>query len=203
MWKFLTDNPVIVAAIITAWSAFVGVSAAAVLKYVFDRRAQRIVLKLKVDNSADCLCLSEGRFQDDGKTRMYVRIKLHNGSPHCGVAKQACVRLLSIVRTTSGDRKVFFHSNPRQLPWNEEGNLPFKPKDFQQGGPYYVDLLVIGEGAPQVVDLCSHSLQADTLEMNNSYRFTIKASADNAKEVTKKINLQIGEDFHDVKFTWF
>ena len=203
MWGFLASNPVLTAALVTGLSAFSGAWSAIFLKYLLDRRSQRIVLELKVDNSTDCLCLSEGGFQDEGKTQMYVRIKLYNRSPHYGVAKQACVRLFSVERTTSGDRKVFSHSNPRQLPWNEEGNIPFQPKDFQQGGPYYVDLLVIEESTPQVVHLCSHSLQADTLEVNNSYRFTVQATADNAKEVTKKIDLKIGEDLHNVKFTWF
>jgi hypothetical protein len=174
------------------------------LAYVLGGRG--INLKLKIDNSEDCLPKSYRKWGDDiAKHRRFVRMKTYNKSHN--VAKNVAVKLLSLSQRCGMSNIRLDYSNPQFLRWNGEGRPgEYQKKNMPHGGPEYVDVLFteLHEGKVRVV-MTDVPYTPIGLTTNCTYKFVVQATAEEATAATTVFYVWLGSTYDAItiyRFGW-
>jgi hypothetical protein len=187
----------------TIAAAFITATIGQTLAFFWTRRGATIKLRLKLDNSAQCLPISLQEDYGDGrgpKDRRFVRFKLFNHSPYGTVSEGSRVILHEITDLTN--KKDISYPNPQPLLWNDEGKKGgHEEKDLPHGGPQYIDLLWVEDASPLRIVLKDNKYSNVGLTPGNTYRFKVQATAREAKSVTRAFKVKIGENYKDVRVT--
>ena len=179
-------------------SVFVGLW----LNYRISSNKDIATLELELDNSEDCVSISECDYGDDYGMipRCHVRFKLNIKGSTNGV-KKCSVKLLRITRLDSNSKETqLLYPNKKPLLWNTEwGSGSYVEKDLPHGTEQYVDLLhtqLIEEIVS--VKITDVGFTPIGLLMGNTYRFEVQATAGNAKAVGRIVEIKLGQIYSDI-----